>query len=159
MQQPFIRDAAVVHEALNDVAAAGVTEVLNDTVSAPAQRLNLNKAARQVAQAYGFEILGRETYEPNSGKLLITWSLRHKESDERWDMELNCLAPLWWQGGWAGDMRISTYGKRSIVDKTFVLFDKGIYGRKACKLTRERFCAWAESLLGAPACVNTYPGV
>jgi len=124
----------------------------------PAQRLSLNKAAAKIAQAYGFEILGRETYEPNSGKLLVKWSLRHKESDERWDMELFCLAPLWWQGGWGGDLRISTYGKHAIVTKTFVPFDQGIYGKKACKLTRERFCAWAESLLGAPASAGTLQG-
>lgn len=129
-----------------------IGELTPDSTSAP--RLNLNKAARRVAHAYGFEVLGRETYEPNSGKILVKWSLRHKESGEHWDMELFCLAPLWWQGGWGGDLRISTYGKRPIVEKTFVPFDKGIYGRKACKLTRERFCAWAESLLGKSAGAN-----
>jgi hypothetical protein len=134
------------------------TSAVRTPAGTPAQRLSLNQAAAKIAQAYGFEILGRETYEPNSGKLLIKWSLRHKELDERWDMELFCLAPLWWQGGWGGDLRISTYGKLPIVDKTFVPFDKGIYGRKACKLTRERFCAWAESLLAAPASVSALQG-
>jgi hypothetical protein len=134
------------------------TSTANTSADTPAQRLSLNKAAAKVAEAYGFEILGRETYEPNSGKILVKWSLRHKESGERWDMELFCLAPLWWQGGWDGSLRISTYGKQPIVSRTFVPFDQGIYGRKACKLTRERFCAWAESLLGAPAPVGTLQG-
>lgn len=56
------------------------------------------------------------------------------------------MPAVWGQEGWMGCVKISRYGVRALLDRWFVSFGEHVFGRKATKLTRERFCAWAATL-------------
>lgn len=114
--------------------------------SAQPSRPNLNQAANRVAAAFGLTIKRRSNMAPAAERMHFTWTCQDEATGANWDMELVCLPVLWGQEGWIGSLRISRYGVQDLVDCWFVSCDERLYGRQACKLTRERFCAWAFKL-------------
>lgn len=107
---------------------------------------NVNLGAAQLAAAFGLNLGSRTYLEPMSEKLAFRWNCTEVATGQDWTMELVCLPVLFGQEGWIGSVRISHYGVMDLISRDFVSYGHRLYGRKACKLTRERFCDWAATL-------------
>lgn len=110
-------------------------------------RLNLNEAARQVAAAWGLTVRFRETFEPTSGKLVVRWVFDDAAAAGSNELTLRCVPALWGvAAGWQGSVELTGPGGEWRMSRSFVVANDQLFGRAACALARERFCAWAAAL-------------
>jgi hypothetical protein len=118
-------------------------------------RLSINAAARQVAAAWGLKVRYRETFEAQSGRLVVRWMLESTltvpgTGAASYEMYLTCTPPLWGGlngvDGWEGQITLRGPDDEWVMGRVFVGVGEQLAGRAACPLTRQRFRTWAATL-------------